>query len=234
MITPGCASFCSNFTADMLIVPQDENRPACIRCAKAGYACLGYRETLFIDGKEQVLRRLGRKTTVQLEQFSPSPQAAGSRESYGNQIGEAEDELQASFRSFPATRILPLTSTCGIRNDNFMSYLVVNLHGPMRVMCSSLVMSNYQAESSSLIAMKQCFAALAMTFYGLCNGQKALMDDGRRQYLRALEMVNATLNEATNSGIKDALYSVFAICLHEVCQTYPSLDGSTNRLAYRL
>lgn len=94
-----------------------------------------------------------------------------------------------------------------MRNGYFISYLVTNLHGPMKVMCQSLVPRT---------AGEQCFIALATTFYGLGKTQKPLMDDGRRHYLRALRMVNAIISENSCAGTADTLSSIFALCLHEV------------------
>jgi hypothetical protein len=86
----------------------------------------------------------------------------------------------------------------------------------MEYVCRGLVKPSYQAESLPQIVMKQCFIALSTTFYGLGNRRETMLHDGRREYLRALKMVNATIKESGCTGTKESLISIFALCLHEV------------------
>jgi hypothetical protein len=195
---------------------QDQSRPTCSRCEKGSFTCLGYRGIIFIDGKEQVLRRLGRGAASQLETCSSKPESGASRHSICKQMSESDVMPRDNIRPYRALDVLRSPFNSSMSNDYSMSYLVTNLHGPMGVICRSLIMPSYQAESSPHSAMRQCFVALATTFYGLGNAQKPVMDDGRRQYRLALSMVNASLSKST-SAETNTLCSIFALCLHEVC-----------------
>ncbi|KAH8653789.1 hypothetical protein BX600DRAFT_85948 [Xylariales sp. PMI_506] len=169
-------------------VKCDEALPICLRCTRGGFVCRGYRETLFIDGKDQVLRRLDRKITSQFEQRNPS---------------------------FSSLSIPPTPSVSPICNHQYLSYLVKNLNGPMADICCALVTQNYQVISFPQIVLKQCFVALAMTFFGFSHAHESLVKEGRRHYLAALKMVNATISKPRSPNTKELLSSIYALCLHE-------------------
>lgn len=160
----------------------DLTRPICTRCSKGRFACEGYRETLFIDARDQVLRRLGR-----------------------------------DCKPPHTSHLMPSLSNSAMRDDQFLSYLVANLDGPMRVICGSLTAPSHQTGSLQQTATKQCFLALATTFYGLGHAQESLLRDGLQLYVRALKLVNTAIRDSTGTRTAhEAISSVALLALHEV------------------
>jgi hypothetical protein len=157
---------------------------------------------LFIDAKEQVLRKIDRTSGSQSgSNTSMSPQARN---------GKASMALLENY-----TILLTSPSDSAMREDHFITHLVANLNGPMEIMCRTLLPSCYQEGLPQQTARRQSFLALATTFYGLGEGQEKLMNDGRLSYLRALKMINMTIN-APGAQVRETLSSVVALCLHEV------------------
>lgn len=138
---------------------------------------------LFIDAKEQVLRRLHRTSPSILKDWT-----------------------------------LSVPSEVGLQHDQFIYYLVTRIDGPMETICRSQLAPSYQADSLEQKARKQCFLALATSFYGLAHAQPPLVNYGRRLYLKALNMVKATISTSTcgSAEVSETLSSVVALCLHEV------------------
>jgi hypothetical protein len=151
---------------------------------------------LFIDAKEQVLRRLGHTSSSVLKH---------------------KTGLQSIWCDFGAATIRAAPSDLGLRHNQFMSYLVTRIDGPMEIICRSQLAPSYHADSLKQQARKQCFLALATSFYGLAHAQSPLVNYGRQQYLKALNMVNATISSyGSSTDVSETLSSVVALCLHEV------------------
>jgi hypothetical protein len=114
------------------------------------------------------------------------------------------------------SHIWPSLSNSATRNDQFLAYLVIQLDGPMAVICRNLVAPNFQADSVQQLARKVCFRALATTLYGFGHEARSLLYDGRSLYLRALKMVNRSIGLFSSTGSIETIGSVVALCLHEV------------------
>jgi hypothetical protein len=114
------------------------------------------------------------------------------------------------------SHVWPSLTNSATRDDLFLSYLVIQLDGPIGVICRNLIAPTSQADSLQQIARKQCFRALATTLYGLGHAQESLLYDGRGLYLRALKMVNTSITAFGSTGITETLSSVVALSLHEV------------------
>jgi hypothetical protein len=112
---------------------------------------------------------------------------------------------------------IPLSiSQSGFKDSHLLSYLTVNLHGPISLICRSITSPTYQEDSPRQSAKKRSFLALATTFYGLGHMRESLMLDGRQMYLDALNMVHRSVRESSGSGVTEIISSILALCLHEV------------------
>ncbi|KAH4181786.1 hypothetical protein HBI55_206810 [Parastagonospora nodorum] len=191
-------------------VKCDQTRPTCLRCSKGKFECLGYRETLFIDGREQVLRRLDSTQNSYLQKTtSGSPEYAQDYQTSLNFSNE--DEIHDAGVS--QTQV-PL-SLSPMREAYFVSYLVANDEGPMKVFFRDLLLTSHQDPLQKSVK-EQCSLAFATTFFGVGHAQGSLIDEGRRLYLQALGAVNAILRDPTRSRSIEALGSVVTLCLYEL------------------
>ncbi|KAH4215963.1 hypothetical protein HBI25_221940 [Parastagonospora nodorum] len=190
-------------------VKCDQIRPTCLRCSKGKFECLGYRETLFIDGREQVLRRLNSTQNLYLQKTT-----SGSLEyaqDYQTSLHFSnDDEIHDAGVSQPQ---VPL-SLSPMREAYFVSYLIANDEGPMKVFFRDLLLTSHQDPLQKSVK-EQCSLAFATTFFGVGHAQRSLIDEGRRLYLQALGAVNAILRDPTRSRSIEALGSVVTLCLYE-------------------
>ncbi|KAF4634690.1 hypothetical protein G7Y89_g3410 [Cudoniella acicularis] len=115
------------------------------------------------------------------------------------------------------------------KDEIFLSYLVADL-GPMGTLYRKIAMSSDQPDSSQRAATKQCFLALATTFYGVGHAEESIVDGGRRIYSRALTMLNATISDSSRHGMTETLSSVVALSLHEAIA--PTLTNSHTWLCH--
>ncbi|KAH8199526.1 hypothetical protein TruAng_006277 [Truncatella angustata] len=130
------------------------------------------------------------------------------------------------FCDYETTTIWSAPSEVAMRQTQFISYLVARLDGPMETICRSQLSPSYHADSLEQMARKQCFLALATSFYGLAHSQPPVVHHGRRLYLQALNMVNRTISGCDSTGVSETLSSVVALCLHEAIAPTHSIDHS--------
>lgn len=199
----------------------DLTRPICTRCSKSNLVCLGYRETLFIDARDQVIRRLERASTSPTPKTSTYLQATKSRQT------PIRTNPQRKF-IFRPSQIPQSLSISGMKDSHVLSYLTVNACGPIELICRSLASPSYHADSLQQSARKQSFLALATTFYGLGHMEESIIHDGRRLYGGALKMVNTSVQEPSGQEVIETLSSVLALCLHEVSTKMTSEKGVTD------
>jgi hypothetical protein len=200
----------------------DQSRPICTRCSKGNFTCLGYRDALFIDEGWQVQQQRHRGPALQPQTSHPSYKTED--EPPPLDLTKIITKPQQSPYFYQESQVLPPLSLSAWKDDIFVSYLIADI-GPMGAIYRNLVAPNYYPDSPQRSAGKQSFLALATTFYGVGHAQESLVDDGRRRYSRALEMVNEAIGNTSPLVIKEALSSVAALCLHEVRSCSPPVSG---------
>ncbi|KUJ21299.1 uncharacterized protein LY89DRAFT_705124 [Mollisia scopiformis] len=217
-------------------VKCDQQRPACIRCARANIVCKGYREMLFIDAKAQVLRKLGHTSPSGLRDETSSPKEVKKcqSDSQVTKLLAGSRRVLCDSKAYP---IWPAPSESAMRHDHFIAHLVTNLDGPIKIIChSQLLAISHHVDSLERVARNHSFQALATTFYGLAHAQLPLVLYGRRLYLQALSMVNTTISCCCDSTgfFSETLSSVVALSLHELLAMHGSLLNRSNPLAIAL
>jgi hypothetical protein len=132
-----------------------------------------------IDGREQVLRRLDSTQNSYLQKStSASPEYA---QDYQTSLHFSnEDEIHNAGVS---QLQVPL-SLSPMREAYFVSYLVANDEGPIKVFFRDLLSTSHQDPLQKSVK-EQCSLAFVTTFFGVGHAQGFLIDEGRRLYLSA-------------------------------------------------
>jgi hypothetical protein len=190
----------------------DETHPICKRCVNANFDCRGYRES-FVDGREQVLRRIQR--TASLPAKTVSPLLISGPNQGVLDIIEKSSEAHRISCYFEQPPLCSSISALPWKRDICLSYLIANTTGPIATVCGNLALQSCQPDSLQMNAIKLCFRALATTFFGVSHAQKSLVHDGRRFYSLALQALSAAISESSFYDSK-VLCAVFALSLHEV------------------
>lgn len=194
----------------------DQTHPTCTRCSKGNFTCLGYRETLFIDGQPQVQQRRHNQSILQLKKVY-SPEALQTNRDSEDQLTKAPDSSQSQSELSPFQGLYSWSQLTASpwKEEIILSYLVADF-GPMGTIYQKLKTSQQEAT-------KQCFLALATTFFGVGHAEDSIVTEGRRLYSQALITLNASISNRGRHGMIEILSSVVALSLHEVCQSFSSL-----------
>ena len=192
----------------------DQTRPVCIRCSQSKHTCQGYREQ-FIDERVRALQRKRRTVT----QSSGTPGSDAFSENGQELVLKFVDSQRISQFSYQSC-IPPSISMLPLKNDTVIFYLNEHTSGPSQAFCNKLIALTSEATSlDEWKPTKDCFSALATTFFGVAHSQKSIVDEGRLLYGRALKTVNASIASSELSSdheVTAIIASVIALCLHEV------------------
>lgn len=194
----------------------DQTHPTCTRCSKGNFTCLGYRETLFIDGQPQVQQRRHNQSILQLKKVY-SPEALRTDRDCEDQLAKAPNSSQSQRELSPFQGLYSWSQLTASpwKEEVILSYLVADF-GPMGTIYQKLKASQHEAT-------KQCFLALATTFFGVGHAEASIVTEGRRLYCQALTTLNASISNRGCHRMIEILSSVVALSLHEVCQSFSSL-----------
>lgn len=219
LIVRGVIAFTTHVASGLILSGfLDQSRPICGRCSRGKFTCLGYRDTLFIDGGAQFQQRANVQLTSAAKERSLARELQQSQRSTHQIAHRPERDHQQNVRYNLGLYSCTNLSLSPWQDDIMLSYLVTNL-GSMGTVCRELVRPSHHPEYSQQMTAKGCLLALATTFYGVGHTDTSIVDSGRRLYSRALTELNAALNNAGRQGMKETLTSVIALCLHEVATT---------------
>lgn len=193
----------------------DQTHPICNRCSKGNFICKGYRDTLFIDGGAKVQQQLhNRSMLLRRSKSINSSETSQEPQRLTDQTTKSPGPSQ-SQHEFPHGQGLHSSTSLSVspwKDTIVLSYLVADL-GSMGAIYREI-------ESSQRRATKQCFLALATTFFGVGHAEQSIVTSGRRHYSRALTMLNAAIGDLGRHGMTETLSSVVALILHEVSRLF--------------
>lgn len=173
------------------------------------------------------MRRAHRTTTLKSK---PVPSSVSTEPGQGLLlVSKRSNGTQHADCYYQEPYVSPSLSLSPWKTDIFITYLAANITGPMETVCANLAVPSYRPDSLQRTATKECFLALATTFFGVSHAQESLVHDGRRLYGRALKMVSSAIKDSSGS-VTDIISAVFALCLYEVSlrSTLPPLAIFTN------
>ena len=172
---------------------------------KVKFTCEGYRDQ-FIDEQQRVRRRRVRTSNSSQTKLDSSCET------------ETAEKGLAIIQPNPphGTPVCQSVSPALWKDELVLRFLAANSGPSLRNVCRDLLARSSQADSIQRLATKQCFLALATTFFGIGHSQIHLVNDGSRLYGKALHMLNKTISDISPNGVTEAITSVIALVFHEV------------------
>ena len=202
----------------MLSCYLDEARPICKRCIDVNFVCLGYRDP-FVDGREQVLRRMHLTPAPESSSISTKISSATTQSVQGPpKIYQGSDKTRSISYHYQQPPLCSSLSVLPWKRVFCISYLAANTTGSIAAVCRNIAMYHSESLSMGKSVNQMCFLALATTFFGVSHTQRSLVCEGRRLYGSALQTLSARISDL-ESNYDDIISAVFALSLHEVCQS---------------
>ena len=214
---------CGQTRSLIMRVFQDGRHPICGRCEKGRFNCEGFRETIFVDAREQVMKRFACEANAS---SSLSTSAASSTKASSRQLDSAvNNTLTSVFRCWRDSQpmqvfeyVLKSPSPSPFRDEMCVSYTVENLcKGPLSMMYRNVFPCNTSGPHPHQSMMSLCLLAFAKVYYGLKHRESRVLRDGMRLYGRGLSMLSDVLGKDNFSVTTEIIVSVLSLCMVEVC-----------------